>query len=123
MPPSARLAVVLTTCVLVFASGCGGEPGPAAQPSPSPTAQDKRVHNQQDIAFVTEMLERHQQAIDMASIADERNASAEVAALALEIEENHRIELLGMEGWLVDWGAEAPPADHDADTRRAGGAS
>ena len=58
-----------------------------------------------DIAFAQLMIPHHEQAVEMADMALERETSAEVAALAEQIKGAQDPEIEQMAGWLTAWGA------------------
>jgi uncharacterized protein (DUF305 family) len=69
--------------------------------------------NPQDVAFSTNMIGHHRQALDMASLAPERAGSAEVKALAAKIQAAQQPEIDTMSGWLKEWGKPVPTsAEH-----------
>lgn len=59
--------------------------------------------NKQDVTFAQEMIPHHQQAIEMAKLADKRTVSTEVKNLAAGIQAAQDPEIMKMEGWLKDW--------------------
>lgn len=114
------LAAVAVTTALVLAAcgGNGGEghtghgssaaPGASATPGASGAA-----HNTQDVAFAQGMIPHHQQALEMAELADGRASSARVKDLAARIEKAQGPEIRTMTGWLRAWGAQVPMAGMD----------
>ncbi|GGS75250.1 DUF305 domain-containing protein [Streptomyces cinerochromogenes] len=114
----AALATVAVTGALVLAA-CGGDndgdsgsahPGHGASATASASAG---AHNAQDVAFAQGMIPHHQQALEMAELADGRAASAEVKDLASRIEKAQGPEIRTMTGWLKSWGEEVPMAGMD----------
>lgn len=67
-------------------------------------------HNDADVAFATEMIPHHAQAVDMAEMVDGKDVDPEVAALASEIEDAQGPEIETMSGWLEDWDEPVPEA-------------
>ncbi|MEO8163107.1 MAG: DUF305 domain-containing protein [Ilumatobacteraceae bacterium] len=61
--------------------------------------------NDADVVFVQEMIQHHEQAIEMAdlALADSAGASSEVINLAQRIKDAQNSELEMMNGWLEDW--------------------
>ncbi|MFG3015158.1 DUF305 domain-containing protein [Streptomyces cinerochromogenes] len=115
----AALATVAVTGALVLAA-CGsgdsdGDSGSAhAGHGASATAgASAGAHNAQDVAFAQGMIPHHQQALEMAELADGRAASAEVKDLASRIEKAQDPEIRTMTGWLKSWGEEVPMAGMD----------
>ncbi|MFE1197204.1 DUF305 domain-containing protein [Streptomyces olivaceoviridis] len=128
----AALAAVAVTGALVLAA-CGGDndsaggghtghgssaaAGASATPSASATA-----HNAQDVSFAQGMIPHHQQALEMAKLADGRASSARVKDLASRIEKAQDPEIRTMTGWLTSWGEQVPMAgmDHSAHSGMSG---
>lgn len=65
-------------------------------------------HNDADVAFAQQMIPHHQQAIEMAELAETRAESPEVKDLAADIKAAQDPEIETMTGWLDSWGEEAP---------------
>jgi uncharacterized protein (DUF305 family) len=83
------MAVVLVGLLL---SACGG--------------QEAATGREGDIAFAQNMIPHHEQALEMSALALGAKASAEVAALAKEVQAAQEPEIVLMRKWLRDWGAE-----------------
>lgn len=101
----------LTTVAL--AAGCGDDSGGmnhggSSQPSPSATA----AFNDADVQFAQMMIVHHQQAVEMATLAETRATDAEVKQLATQIKAAQDPEITTMTGWLTAWGQ--PTAQPDA---------
>ena len=85
-----RLAALLLTVLLV--SSCS-------------TAD----HNDEDVAFATDMIEHHAQAIQLANITIGRTGiDPRIAELAEEIRLSQTREIDTMSQWLRDWGEPVP---------------
>lgn len=70
--------------------------------------------NDADVEFAQGMIPHHEQAVEMADLADGRAESAEVIDLAERIKAAQDPEIEQMRGWLEDWGQEMPEAmDHE----------
>ena len=65
-------------------------------------------HNDADVTFAQEMIPHHQQAIEMADLAESRAESQEVKDLAADIEAAQGPEIETMTGWLESWGEDVP---------------
>ena len=65
-------------------------------------------HNDADVTFAQEMIPHHQQAIEMAELAESRADSEEVKELAADIEAAQGPEIETMTGWLESWGEDVP---------------
>ncbi len=61
-----------------------------------------------DVTFALDMIPRHQQAIEMADLAESRAESQEVKALATDIEAAQGPEIETLTGWLESWGEDVP---------------
>lgn len=66
------------------------------------------AHNDADVAFATQMIPHHAQAVEMASMAGQQARSPEVIELAREIEQAQQPEIDSMSGWLSEWGEPVP---------------
>jgi uncharacterized protein (DUF305 family) len=122
----ACLAAVAVSAALTL-TACGGdsEDSGSAAPSPSvPAETSADTHNAQDVAFAQGMIPHHQQAVEMAGLADGRASSAEVEDLAARIEKAQGPEISTMTGWLKAWGERVPEAmpgmNHSAHSGMAG---
>lgn len=81
----------LAAAVLV-ASGCSGSDD----------------FNDSDVSFAQDMIPHHEQAVQMAELADSRAGSDEVRDLAVEISRAQGPEIETMTGWLEDWDEDVP---------------
>ncbi|MBO2456013.1 DUF305 domain-containing protein [Actinomadura violacea] len=110
-----RAIALVAVPALAFALAACGDSGDkdASDPSPlsaSATAQgmvEQKPHNEQDVMFAQMMIPHHRQAVEMAGLAPSRASSAQVKALAADIEKAQAPEIAKMTGWLEDWGAPA----------------
>ncbi|MFF4351003.1 DUF305 domain-containing protein [Streptomyces sp. NPDC001530] len=60
--------------------------------------------NDADVTFAQMMIPHHQQAVEMAQLADSRASDAEIKDLAGTIEKAQDPEITTMTGWLKSWG-------------------
>lgn len=97
-----RFGIVLMALNLMAACGQSGSSGERAGASDS---------NQADVEFVQGMIPHHEQAMEMASLADERSENAEVKALASRIQQTQEPEVEEMNGLLEEWGEDAAMDD------------
>ncbi|WP_239141274.1 DUF305 domain-containing protein [Actinoplanes campanulatus] len=104
--------VALTAAVVL--SACGGDDSPSGSetghgmmPSAGASAS-AAVFNNADVMFAQMMIPHHQQAIEMAELAETRAADPEVKALAAKIKAAQQPEIDTMHGWLTAWGAPMP---------------
>jgi len=73
--------------------------------SDQPPAQSSADFNQADVDFATGMSPHHAQAVIMAELAETRAGSAEVKALAADIEAAQEPEIDKLGEWILDWGS------------------
>jgi uncharacterized protein (DUF305 family) len=64
--------------------------------------------NSADVEFAQGMIPHHQQAVEMAELAETRAEDPQVIDLAERIKGAQDPEIEQMEGWLDDWGQPAP---------------
>jgi len=89
------LTAAIVAASLLTLAACGNEDG-----SDSAAGQ-----NDADVAFAQQMIPHHQQAVEMAQLAETRAESPEVKDLAADIEAAQDPEIETMTGWLDSWGA------------------
>lgn len=114
-----RTSTLFGIPVAAFAiTACGANSGNsdsmsvvAAQTSPATATPVTSRHNDQDITFAQGMIRHHQQAIEMAGLAEDRASSSAVKQLATSIERAQRAEIEQMTEWLRSWGASTPTSD------------
>jgi uncharacterized protein (DUF305 family) len=104
---SRTLGGLLTAVVLILLAACTSTPTPTAAPAVAVDA----AHSPADVAFATDMIPHHQQAVAMSRLADTRAASPEVKALAARIDEEQGPEIGQMTAMLTAWGAPVPSGD------------
>ena len=101
--------VAVTTGLLL--SGCGGSTSDAGHDgmtmAPTSVAASTAAFNDADVTFAQSMIPHHQQAVQMAALADGRAAGAEVKSLAGKIKAAQQPEIDTMNGWLTAWGRPA----------------
>ncbi|MHA6782614.1 DUF305 domain-containing protein [Pseudonocardia saturnea] len=105
--------------VAVLGTGCGapdaggpavvvpGAPGEPAQVLPGAEAAERRAPlpvSPADVAFVTQMIPHHRQALEMAALAPGRAADPRVLAVAERIDAVQGPEIAVLEAWLRDHG-------------------
>lgn len=111
---AALTATALAAGLLLTACGSGDGPAAAGSTSSSsttgPAAQGP--HSDVDIAFATQMVPHHTQAVAMADLAlapaPAGAGDPRVRDLAERIEGEQDAEIATMTGWLAGWGAPAP---------------
>ena len=117
------LAAVGTVAALALAlAACGSSDGSESDGSAMPGMNHGPAHhpvlrtapppaapfNDADVTFAQQMIPHHQQAIEMARLADGRAADPEVKNLAAAIEKAQDPEIDTMKGWLKSWGKPLP---------------
>ncbi|MGH3353391.1 MAG: DUF305 domain-containing protein [Nocardioides sp.] len=94
--------------VLLTLSGCGGDDEAERSQELSETE-----HNKADVAFATDMIQHHAQAMSMVDLTMERDLEPEVQELADAIRAAQSPEIETMSGWLQEWGEEVPSTMRD----------
>jgi uncharacterized protein (DUF305 family) len=80
----------------------------------SSTSSDSAgAFNYADVTFAQRMIPHHEQAIEMAQMAQGRANSDEVLELAADIETAQGPEIDTLQGWLEAWGEEVPSGEMD----------
>ncbi|GHF08803.1 hypothetical protein GCM10017786_48280 [Amycolatopsis deserti] len=79
----------------------GGSSAPVTSSAPAQSA----THNDADVTFAQEMIQHHQQALDMAKLVPTRSTNNQVKDLASRIERAQDPEIQQMRGWLTQWNA------------------
>ncbi|MEV6303910.1 DUF305 domain-containing protein [Actinoplanes sp. NPDC051861] len=115
LPATGLLAGAAVIVTLVLAACGGSDHSPAgtgmnhgATTAASPAASAVGTFNDADVAFAQAMIPHHQQAVQMADMADGLAADAEVKALAAKIQAAQQPEIDAMTAWLTAWGKPAP---------------
>lgn len=133
-PPRVLVAPALAASALLALGACGASsptasggatsasatmpssPSPAGTPAPG-------EHNGADIAFASQMIPHHRQAVEMADLAATRAASPKVRELALQIRDAQQPEITQMSGWLAGWGAPVPTGNSMGSMNHSDGAT
>jgi len=104
-----RFTALTVTAVFALAACGGGDDSGSAASSPSVSAEASAgAHNAQDVSFAQGMIPHHQQAVEMAELADGRAASPQVKDLAARVEKAQGPEISTMTGWLKTWDEKVP---------------
>ncbi|MGW2110352.1 DUF305 domain-containing protein [Streptomyces sp. NPDC001948] len=122
----AALALALTACGSSDGSKADGSSMPGmdhGSAGASAPATPGAEFNDADVEFAQQMIPHHQQAIEMAKLADGRAADPEIKKLATAIEKAQDPEIETMKGWLTSWGkplpsssmGDMPGMDHGSD--------
>ena len=107
------LAALVLAALLSLAACGGDDSNPGASRDDSSAGASSEDFNDADVAFATEMIPHHQQAVEMAKIAADRAENPEVRRLAENIESAQEPEIQTMTQWLEDWGQETPSGSMD----------
>ncbi len=73
-------------------------------------------HNAADVTFATDMIPHHEQAVQMADLAESRSSDPDVLDLAAQIRAAQDPEIQTMSGWLSGWGEPVPEEMDGMDT-------
>ncbi|QSR29036.1 DUF305 domain-containing protein [Nocardioides sp. S5] len=101
-------ALSLGLTLALGATACGDDTEAARTVETSPTE-----HNDADVAFATDMIQHHAQALSMVDLTLERPLDPEVQALAEEIRAAQAPEIETMADWLTDWDEPVPETMRD----------
>ena len=102
------LLLAVAPLALVLAAGCGTDTDSDTRATPSATE-----HNDADVAFATDMVQHHAQALAMVNLTTGRTVGPEFTALAERILEAQGPEIETMVDWLDEWGEEVPETVND----------
>ena len=111
--------LLILAVIAITGSACGSGSDHAAMGSDEMTtthsADQMGTGQEADVKFVQEMIPHHQQAVEMANLALDpaRQASPAVMDLAMRIKTAQTAEIVDMNSWLVEWGAD--PIDGQMD--------
>lgn len=94
-------AIALLATAGLTLTACGGDPADDAGDASSD-------FNQADVTFAQQMIPHHEQAIEMAQMAQGRASSDEVLELAETIEAAQGPEIDTLKSWLDTWGEGEP---------------
>lgn len=115
---TARVAVVLAAlAAALFLSSCttqaadDGHTDHEHTDEPAITGEPAGF-NADDVAFATNMIPHHEQAVEMSALVPERSASPEVVDLAATIAAAQQPEIQIMKAFLVQWSEGGPVQDH-----------
>jgi len=106
---SARILGTLTLGLALTLTACGNDE-PANDGSTKVSETD---HNDADVAFATDMIQHHAQALSMVDLTVDRTLDPEVQQLADDIREAQGPEIETMSDWLQEWDEEIPETMRD----------
>ena len=95
------ISIIFAVAASLTVAACGNDTDSSASNDTS-GAQ----FNDADVTFAQSMIVHHEQAVEMATMAEERASSPEVKQLAEKIAAAQGPEIDTMTGWLEDWGQE-----------------
>jgi uncharacterized protein (DUF305 family) len=104
-----RALAAISVGLSVLLAGCGDDE-PATDSESSSTRTD---HNDADVAFASDMIQHHAQALAMVDLTVERDHDPEVAQLAEDIRAAQGPEIETMTDWLTQWGEPIPATVRD----------
>ena len=110
-PITARIAAVLVAlATALFVSACSEPAGSSSdshtdhQQSDVPAVSAEPAgYNADDVAFATNMIPHHQQAVDLSALVPDRSTNPEVTKLASDIAAAQGPEIETMKVFLVQW--------------------
>lgn len=105
----ARLVGTLALGLGLTLTACGNDE-PADDTSTQVSETD---HNDADVAFATDMIQHHAQALSMVDLTVNRTLDPEVQQLADAVREAQGPEIETMSDWLQDWDEEIPETMRD----------
>ena len=103
-------ALLLTLAPLLAA--CGSDE-PTAAPAAERTAASGDTFNDADVAFASDMIPHHADALVMVDMTQGRDLSPELAQLTEDIRAAQAPEIELMADWLTAWGEEVPETSRD----------
>ncbi|WP_319453172.1 MULTISPECIES: DUF305 domain-containing protein [unclassified Mycobacterium] len=112
------LAVLAALATVLFLSACSSA-APDQHGTNSASADTSTVvtkpadFNDADVAFATDMIPHHQQAVEMSAMVPSRSTNPELVKLAADISAAQGPEIETMKVFLVQWTGGEAPAGHD----------
>jgi len=104
-----RALAALTLAAGLLLAGCGDDDaGVDAE-----TANSRTDHNDADVAFASDMIQHHAQALAMVDLTVGRDLDPEVVQLAEAIRAAQAPEIETMTDWLSEWGEPIPATVND----------
>lgn len=115
------LAILAALATALFMTACGGSSDTAADNEHADHAQTEETitvtgepagFNAEDIAFATNMIPHHEQALELSALVPDRSSNPELIELANQIAGAQEPEINTMKAFLVQWN-ENPEDSHD----------
>lgn len=123
------LAVLAALVTAVFLSACSSPPTDDGHTDHDHGSSESPVvagppagFDAADVAFATNMIPHHQQAVDLAALAPDRSTNPELIQLAQQVAAAQEPEIDTMKAFLVQW-KENPDDEHAGMDHGAGGHS
>lgn len=104
------IPVAFATAATIALTGCSTKATSPTSSGSSNGAATSAAHNKADVAFATDMIPHHAQAIEMADMAATQATNSTVKSLAVAIKKAQDPEITEMSGWLKTWGQPVPSA-------------
>ena len=111
---SFALVVVLSLTMGVAACSSDDDMGGMDMDETSTTVSASADFNQADVTFAQGMIPHHEQAVEMADLAETRAERGEVKELAAAIKGAQDPEIEQMQGWLDEWDQPTPMGEDHA---------
>lgn len=108
-----RAATAALLIALVPAVAACGSDETSAAPAAERTAANGDTFNDADVAFATEMIPHHADALVMVDMTQGRDLSRGLAQLTEDIRAAQAPEIETMADWLTAWGEEVPATSRD----------
>jgi uncharacterized protein (DUF305 family) len=100
-------AIVVAVAAALFLASCSGQPSDGTtehQNTDEPVITGEPAgFNADDVAFATNMIPHHQQAVDLSALVPERSTDPEVLELATRISAAQQPEIETLKVFLVQW--------------------
>jgi uncharacterized protein (DUF305 family) len=103
-----RAIAALTIGLSLVLSGCGDD-----EKSPDTSSGTRTDHNDADVAFATDMIQHHAQALAMVDLAVGRDLSPEFTVVVEAIRMAQAPEIEQMTDWLTQWDEPIPATEND----------
>lgn len=108
--PRRAAAALAAALALTVTAACGSSDDDAASGSSEVSATE---HNDADVAFASDMIQHHAQAMSMVDLTNGRTLDPEVQQLAEQIRSTQGPEIEQMADWLSAWGEDVPETMRD----------
>jgi uncharacterized protein (DUF305 family) len=102
--------LIALVALLGLLAGCGGDA----------TTDEPGGFNDADVAFASEMIPHHLQALQLVRMVEARHVDPDLSALAAQIRSTQAVEVQSMTTWLGDWNRPVPSGEPSAGTGRPG---